>query len=114
MHKFFRSLPCLMDRLKGIGDGPCDSIEKQVVSNSGSKSCPVSLDLVLLDARGVKKSLKKSIGIVEESTLGKILNKITNAIINKFPDFSKPYVVKHNDIAYSYHVELIDDENDIQ
>lgn len=30
MHNFFRRLPCLMDRLKGIGNGSCPPIEEQL------------------------------------------------------------------------------------
>ena len=124
MHHFLRRLNCLIDRLKGQGKGPCPSIEEQLgIINPNIpvalvqpikpiKICEITLILLILSAQGLAL-IKKSVPIEPNRELDKILKKITKEIIDKFPEFTSPFEIKVNKIKYTHHVELVDDENDV-
>lgn len=58
-------------------------------------------------------SIRRSVGIQPDSELGKILTTITQKIKEKFLDFEGPFKITQNGQTYIHHVELVDEETDI-
>ncbi|QKF94137.1 hypothetical protein QKU48_gp0679 [Fadolivirus algeromassiliense] len=111
MHMFFRRLYCLMDRLKGIGTGPCPSIEEQLgIIKINTSDIPLEIESI----NNILNTTKKSLKIKEDSLLSKILSEITDTIISKnIPNVTRPF--GYTDTNKHYHIELVnknDETND--